>query len=195
MRTRVPLILQLVLLAIVALLACLAAMPVFAAEAPVAVPTLGDQLMQKVVPVLIEALAAAILILLAVWKLKAPQLIAAATDNQYRQAALGYASSLVRALVHRAQATIVDDLKQALADGKITREEYEATLTKLKADILDEVFVQTVGRFKGAGVLEGEVRRIIDAKIEAEVPTAKTAVAMAQQAPYRLPGHPRLPTP
>jgi hypothetical protein len=144
-----------------------------------AAPSLGVLFWQQVGPQLLELAGAVLVVVLAIWKLKAPQWVQAATDNQLLQSALIYASDLVRAFVTKAQATTVADLKAALADGTITKHEYQATLAKLKQTMLNELLAQTLGRLRAAGLTGMDAQNLLDAKIEEQIPSAKALVASA----------------
>lgn len=64
---------------------------------------------------------------------------AGTVSNQYAASILSRLTDLVWAKVHAFENTVIEDLKAALADGKVTKDELKGLLFKVKEDALGQV--------------------------------------------------------
>lgn len=96
-------------------------------------------------------------------------------ENQAIEGALLWVNEAVFDEVAAASQTSVRELKRALADGKITPEEYKMALEKVKSGVIKSLKDKTLGRLLGSGVAAttGEAISMIEAKVEAAVPKTK----------------------
>jgi hypothetical protein len=143
--------------------------------------TLGQQLMQTVVPALITVIGVAVPLLVAWLKGKTGRLIRANIQEGLAQKALLAANGVIMDLVGEASQTAVREAKAALADGKISDQEYRDALARIKQDIITKAWSQTGGKLLGSGAVSSEVHGLttLAAKVEAAVPLAKAAQAAA----------------
>ena len=105
--------------------------------------------------------------------------------NEYIQGVLQRLSLLVQANVLAAEQTQAADIKQLCADGKITKEEMNSQLAKVKAEVLQKVKeAATVQKLWDAGLFvfannEGELSKWIDTVTEAHVNSLPPSVSQA----------------
>jgi hypothetical protein len=151
--------------------------------------SVGQMLMEQVVPQLVTLLGAALGILLVWVKSKTAKAVRDNVKNEAIQKAMLWANGLVMDMVGCASQTTVRELKVALADGKIDRAEYDASMAKIKRELLDKLSLLTVGRLMGTGAVLSETaaREMLSEKIEAAVPLAKAAQAAAGGKPVNPP--------
>lgn len=143
-----------------------------AQEAAAAAPSLLEQL----VPGLVElALGLVALVALAV-RVGAPALIKAHTDKGLMQTALLFVADTASAVVTAGEQTVGAHLRAAYADGKITRAELDAGLKELGEAAKRATYEATIGRLLSAGFSEADAKTAINARVEAAVPSAKSAV-------------------
>jgi hypothetical protein len=137
--------------------------------------------MEHVVPQLITLAGAALGILLVWIKSKTAAAIRDNVKATAIQQALMWVNGLVMDLVGAASQTTVRRLKLDLADGKITKPEYAASMVEIKRELLAKLSTLTVGRLLGTGaaVTETAAMALLSDKIEAAVPLAKAAQAAA----------------
>lgn len=143
--------------------------------------TIGQQLMQQVVPSLITAAGLALGILVVWLKSQTGKKIRENISEGLAQKALLAANGVVMDLVAAAAQTTVRTLKVALVDGKIDEEEYRRGLQEIKTTIITHVWAQTGGKLLGSGAVSSEPHglSVIASKVEAAVPLAKAAQAAA----------------
>lgn len=143
--------------------------------------TIGELLLQQVVPPLVTAAGLALGILIVWLRSKTAQAIRANIKSESVQKALLWANGLVGDLVGEASQTIVRELKQKLADGKITKAEYREALSNIKDDLLAHLSHLTLGRLIDSGAVANsdDGRALLASKIEAAVPLAKATQVAA----------------
>lgn len=146
---------------------------------------------QQVAPELAQLAIAALALLTAFVKFGGPQLIKTHTQAGALQTGLLFLSDTISALVTAAEQQTVSHLRKALADGKITRSEFDAALKDIAQDVKDEAFAATIGRLKSSlGWSDAEARAQIEARVEAAVPHAKATVAASKAGPRAAPANP-----
>jgi hypothetical protein len=143
--------------------------------------TIGQMLMEQVVPPLITIVGAALGILVVWLKSKTGKAIRANIGEGLAQKALLMANGVIMDLVGEASQTTVRELKLALTDGKIDEAEYRNGLRKIKEAIVTKAWGQTGGRLLGSGAVSSDVHglAVLASKVEAAVPLAKAAQAAA----------------
>jgi len=106
--------------------------------------------------------------------------------NEYAQGVLSRLSLLIQANVMAAEQTQAADIKQMCADGKITKEEMNSQLAKVKSDVLAKVKeAATAQKLWDAAIFvfannEGDLSKWVDTVTEAHVnslPTSTTTAA------------------
>jgi hypothetical protein len=148
-----------------------------------AAPAAPQTLVEALMPALVELAVGVVALVALFFKAGVPALIRAHTDRGLTQSALLLLADTAAAVVTAAEQTTGSHLRRALADGKISREEFDEAMRQLAIESKDAVFRATVGRLTSSlGWSEDEVKKAVDARVEAAVPTAKTIVA-ASQAP------------
>jgi hypothetical protein len=146
--------------------------------------TIGQQLMEQVVPQLITAAGLALGMLLVWLKSKTAKKIRENIGEGLAQKALLAANGVIMDLVGAAAQTTVRELKVSLADGKITEAEYRDGLRRIKEEIVTKAWGQTGGKLLGSGAVSSEIHglSVLASKVEAAVPLAKAAQAAAKTA-------------
>ena len=142
----------------------------------------GQMLMQQVVPQLIVAVGIALPLLIVWLRSKTAKMIRDNVKNEALQKALLWANGLVMDMVGAAQQTSVKKLKRDLADGTVTKEEYTKSMAEIKREMLTKLSDLTVGRLlsTGAAATTAKVVTMLSEKIEAAIPLAKGAQAIAK---------------
>lgn len=104
------------------------------------------------IPQVIAVILSALTIILTAGKTKIGKAIADKFGEGLAGDALSYAASIALELVLEAMQTTTDELKKALADGKISKEEYENGLSQVKEHVLERLQELTIGKFLKAGI-------------------------------------------
>ncbi len=145
--------------------------------------TIGQLLMQQVVPSLVTAAGLGLGLLIVWLKSKTAKALRDNVKSEMIQKALLWANGVVMDLVSEASQTTVREIKRKLADGKIDKTEYREMLVKIKADLLAKLSSLTMGRLLDSGAVSDVIKgtKLLTSKIEAAVPLAKATQAAASQ--------------
>lgn len=112
-----------------------------------------------------------------------------AVNNEYAQGVLQRLSLLIQANVLAAEQTQAADIKQMAADGKITLEEMNAELAKVKADVMAKVKeMATAQKLWDAGLFvfannENDLHKWVDTVTEAHVQSLPPTIPSVEVAP------------
>lgn len=114
---------------------------------------------------------------LAFLKTKAGKGLTKSLENDAARKASVFASNTMFELALAALETMVKPAKKALADGKITGQEYNAILSTAKEGVLSKGKALTIDRLLGSGSAPTEAHAIefLSDKIEAALPGVKSA--------------------
>lgn len=115
--------------------------------------------------------------LVVLWRTRVVQWVKEKIKSETLRTMTFWVNGLVIDVVTAASQTTVRELKKALADGKVSDEEYREGLAKVKAAVVEELLEHVAGPLKEhLGISFGEAKKKIDRKVEAVVPIAKKAV-------------------
>lgn len=140
--------------------------------------------MSQLAPSIIELVIALVALAVGYARSGLRELIAAKTSEGVTRKALLITSDTVMSLVMQAQQTIVSELRKDLADGKITPEEFRNSLRVVRDSVLVAA-KGVVGDKLGAalGISSEAVGELLEAKIEAAVPVAKSVSGVSPKIP------------
>jgi hypothetical protein len=134
----------------------------------------------QVGPTVMELAVALVALAVGYAKSGLKELVTARTKEGVTRNALMVAQDTVMALVMQAQQTVVSELRKDLADGKITAAEFRNSLRIVRDSVLiaaKTLVGEKLGQALGLGT--EAVGDLLEAKIEAAIPSAKAAVAVA----------------
>jgi uncharacterized membrane protein len=142
----------------------------------------GQILLEQVVPQLMTLLGLVITAAVVWLKSRTARMIRENVRADGIQKVLLWVNGLVLDAVQEASQTTVKGLKKRLADGDLTREEYESLLSEIKVQMLSRLQAETVGRLLSNGAVLSDVaaRQLLSQKVEAAVPLAKAAQVAAK---------------
>jgi hypothetical protein len=105
-----------------------------------------------------------------------------ASDMELLGSAADYLDRVVSAVVIEAEQTVASELRQKLADGKITEAEFKQSMRLLRMRVLAKLKDVALGSLLKSGHSEAQALRLLEAKLEEKVPRAKAYVAAGQTA-------------
>lgn len=139
-------------------------------------------MLEQLTPVLVEIITAIVGIGIVYLRSGLPKLIESKTKEGLARRALMVADSVVLDLVTKSQQTVVSELRKAVSEGDITPEAMRKRLFDVKADVLREARSILVDKLAtGLNIEPTHAEAILDAKVEAAVPIAKSRVAFADR--------------
>jgi hypothetical protein len=136
----------------------------------------GQMFQEQILPQLVLLGGTLILAGLAYAKTAIGKWIKNKADNEAVRGAMEWVNELVFDEVSAASQTAIRELKKALSDGKVTKEEYEAGKKKIKEEVLQRLSDKTIGRLLGSGAADTTAKAVemLDKKIESVIPRTKT---------------------
>jgi hypothetical protein len=155
------------------------------AAAAAAVPDAGglSPLVQEYLPPLLIAIITLLTTAAAWLKSSTGKAIRQRVKNETAASALTWLTGVVFDYVGHAAQVTVAGLKADLADGKVSKEEYENRLKELKDTMVKDLLDAALGRLQSSGAVPDGARGldiakgIIDRKIETVLPAVKAARA------------------
>lgn len=163
------------------------AIPAFAQEAAATAAALDSGSLSPIVQEYLPSLLIAIITLIttaAAWlKSSTGKAIRQRVKNETAASALTWLTGVVFDYVGHAAQVTVAGLKADLADGKVSKEEYENRLKELKDTMVKDLLDAALGRLQSSGAVPDGARGldiakgIIDRKIETVLPAVKAARA------------------
>jgi len=117
-------------------------------------PSVWDLVKRDILPQFITLLGTAIGVLIMLLKSKAGKALTEKWGSEGVGHAARWASDLAFELVMAGMQTTAKELNAALADGKITQEEYDIGQKRLKDAIVTKLQDATVGRLLGSGTVK-----------------------------------------
>jgi acylphosphatase len=142
-----------------------------------------DAIIQTYLPHLLIGLCTGVGALLAWGQRQIAAIVQANVKNKVLQGTLALLNDVTLTVVAEANQTVVEGMKQHLADGKVTPDEYRRILHQVRDDAVKRVLDLTGEKLMHSlGLDIGQARQLVVSKVEAMVPQVK-AVSAAGAAP------------
>lgn len=141
--------------------------------------SIWTQILSEVMPGLVAAIGGALTLLVVWMRSKTKALIDNKIEHQAVESALNWLNGIVWDAVAAAKQVTVDGLKRDLADGKISKEEYQRLLGEVKAAVVASVLSRAAPKLAGVGIAPAvsDARAIIEDKVEAAIEPVKAAAS------------------